>query len=106
MPYVIQYTRHLHEKVEELEKRTAPKEETQEAQAAANAMMYADGAMGMQGGPALLMAPPGAPGGYVDPMYAQQMGGMPPMPPQGMPQQQQYPPQGMGMPPQGMPGMY
>jgi len=101
MPYVIQYTRHLHERLAELEKRTAPKEEAEAAEDAANAamqgMMYQetlaitnggygmDPAYGMQPG----MPQPGMPG----------MPGMPPMPPQGMPGS--YP-----MPPQGMPGMY
>ena len=39
MPYVIQYTRHLHERLAELEKRTAPKEEAEVAEDAANAAM-------------------------------------------------------------------
>ena len=41
MPYVIQYARHLHDTIAELEKRTAPKEEpteSEQAQAAAAAM--------------------------------------------------------------------
>ena len=47
MPYVIQYTRHLDDTLQELEKRTAPKEEpteAEQAQAAANAMMRVCGA--------------------------------------------------------------
>merc|ERR1712072_1287735 len=66
MPYVVQYTRHLHEKVAELEARTAPKEtaETEEAAAAAAAvgMMY--------GGETPLLT--NGPVGYAP--------GMPPMP--------------------------
>ncbi|KAJ1460266.1 hypothetical protein M885DRAFT_459036 [Pelagophyceae sp. CCMP2097] len=88
MPYVIQYTRHVHEKLEALEKRTAPAEAPAEdaAATAAAAMMYGDPQMGMGGQGLLLMAPPG-------------------MMPQGYDQQQQYMPQ-MQMPqgqmPQGM----
>ena len=49
MPYVVQYTRHLHDKLEELDKRTAPKAEDEASPeaAAAQAMMYGDPAMGM-----------------------------------------------------------
>ena len=104
MPYVVQYTRHLHDKLEELDKRTAPKAEDEASPeaAAAQAMMYGDPAMGMAGGPPMLMAPPGAPGAYVDPnAYGMpQNGGMPPQ--MGMPG---MPQPGYGMPPQGMPGM-
>jgi len=107
MPYVIQYTRHLDDTLQELEKRTAPKEEpteAEQAQAAANAMMYGDAGM-MPGGPMMLTqgngyADPNM--GYADPSMGMG-GGMPPMPPQngmGMPPQQM----GMGMAPQ--PGMY
>jgi clathrin heavy chain len=91
MPYVIQYARHLHDTIAELEKRTAPKEEpseSEQAQAAA-AAMYGDPSMGLQGGPPMLMA---APGGYVDPSQghvdpSMGYGVAPPMPPQ----QQMYP---------------
>jgi clathrin heavy chain len=105
MPYVVQYTRHVHEKLAELEKRTAPKEEpseSEQAQAAANAMMYGDPAMGMAGGPMMIAAAPQN-GGY-DPSY-----GAPPMPPQmgmGMPPQMGMPQQGYGMQPGMAPGMY
>merc|ERR1712167_253210 len=54
MPYVIQYARHLHDTIAELEEPTAP----EQAQAAA-AAMYGDPAMGMAGAPLQI--------GYQDP---------------------------------------
>ena len=88
MPYVIQYARHLHDTIAELEKRTAPKEEpteSEQAQAAA-AAMYGDPAMGMAGAP-LQIGYQDPSMGYADPsqMYNAGMnGGMAPPMPQGM----------------------
>ncbi|KAH8049268.1 hypothetical protein JL720_15657 [Aureococcus anophagefferens] len=98
----IDTTRHLHDKLEELDKRTAPKAEDEASPeaAAAQAMMYGDPAMGMAAGPDAHGAA-GAPGAYVDNAYGMpQNGGMPPQ--MGMPG---MPQPAYGMPPQGMPGM-
>jgi len=113
MPYVIQYARHLHDKVDMLDKRTAPKEdpenkaEQEAAAAAAAGMMYGDPAMGLgPGGPALLAPPPGM---MPESAYPPQFGGPPPGMPGGMPG---MPPQPGMMPPgpmppmPGAPGMY
>jgi len=115
MPFIIQYTRHVHDKVEEIDKRTAPKEPEvaeQEAAAAAQAqMMYGDPTMGaMPGAPLALgyegMQPPPMPPGGMPPggMPPSQMGAPPPQmgmpPPQmGGPPQMGMPPPQMGMPP-------
>ncbi|KAJ8613811.1 hypothetical protein CTAYLR_004926 [Chrysophaeum taylorii] len=59
MPYVIQYVRHLHEKVADLEKKTTVKQTVDDdnaAQAAHSAVIYDDASM--LGGQALLMPPP------------------------------------------------
>ncbi|KAJ8601991.1 hypothetical protein CTAYLR_002731 [Chrysophaeum taylorii] len=112
MPYLIQYTRHLHDKVQELDKRTKPKElekaEQDAAAAAAAGMMYGDPTLALgPGGPALLTAPPG----MMD--YQQPPGMMPPdayqQPPYLGAPGMSMPQPGYGMPPQpGMPqpGMY
>ena len=118
MPFVIQYTRHLHEKMAELEKRTAPKpveesaEEAAAAAALAGTMMYSDTLAitdgGYGGAPQPGMMPGVAPGGY------NMGGGGMPVPPMGMPGIPGLPPQGMapgmpgaGYPQPGMqPGMY
>mmetsp|Transcript_21954 Transcript_21954/g.32005 ORF Transcript_21954/g.32005 Transcript_21954/m.32005 type:complete len:1722 (-) Transcript_21954:178-5343(-) len=78
MPYIIQYSRHLHEKVKVLEERTAPKksvDQSAEAAAAAAAAM-GGGMMGLGGN---LMISDGGygggyDGGYGDPYAAQQYG--------------------------------
>jgi len=81
MPYVIQYVRHLHEKVSKIDERTAPKKEDQhaaEAQAAAAAAVMGGSMMGF--GETLMITN----GGY-DQGYGQPQGGY-----GGYPQQQQY----------------
>merc|ERR1711871_1078185 len=82
MPYMIQYIRHLHDKVEKIDARTAPpKEEAQGAESDASAMY---GAMGMMMNDTLMIAnaptyamqyTPNAPGTIPDP-YAQPQYGM------------------------------
>jgi hypothetical protein len=54
----IQYTRHLHDKVDELDKRTAPPPAAEETNTAAAAMMYGDPAMSM-GNQLMLTSGPG-----------------------------------------------
>lgn len=114
MPYVVQYTRHLHDKIKALEDRTAPPEvEEDHAATAAAAMMYSDpsstlmltdGSMNVGGGMPYGGAPQMAPN-------MMNMGGMPQMNmPQPMPQMPQMGMQ-QGMMPQmgqmsgGMQGM-
>ena len=96
MPYVIQYARHLHDTIAELEKRTAPKEKPSESERApaASAATYGDPAMGMAGAP-LQLGYQDPSMGYADPSYGMNAGmnggmapPMPGMPPQ-MPQMQQ-----------------
>lgn len=115
MPYVVQYTRHMHNKMAVLEERTAPKKEEEEehvSQAAAamiygdGPMMLTDGAVGMMPGQGMGMGAPGMGMGMGAPGMG--MGGMPPQGGMGM---GGMPPQGMGgmpmggMPPQGGMGM-
>lgn len=72
MPYVIQYTRHLHEKMAVLEDRTAPKKEVDQAAAdAAAAAVMGGGMMGGLGD--TLMIGDGSYGGGYD-QYGQQQG--------------------------------
>lgn len=111
MPYVVQYTRHLHNKMAVLEERTAPKKEEEEEQVsqAAAAMIYGDGpmmltdgAVGMMpgqgmgmgmGAPGMGMGAPGMGMGGMAPQGGMSMGVMPPQGMGGMPMG--------GMPPQG-----
>jgi len=74
MPYVIQYVRHLHDKVAVLDERTAPKKEDPAAEAAAAAAVMGGGLMGL--GDTLMIGNGGygAAGGYADP-YAGGYGG-------------------------------
>ena len=91
MPYVIQYARHLHDTIAELEKRTAPKEKPSESERApaASAATYGDPAMGMAGAPLQLGYQDPSMGyadpsqmGYADPSQTYNRG----MPPQMLPQ--------------------
>mmetsp|Transcript_20888 Transcript_20888/g.27094 ORF Transcript_20888/g.27094 Transcript_20888/m.27094 type:complete len:1733 (+) Transcript_20888:121-5319(+) len=107
MPYIIQYARHLHDKVEALEKKTSTKEAQETAESDANAAAAAGMMYDNYNGPPMLTAGPG-----MMPEYAPQpQMGMPPMPQAGMgPQIGMVPPggpmPGYGMPPSGqMPPM-
>jgi clathrin heavy chain len=80
MPYMIQYTRHLHDKVKAIDDRTAPKKEDDRSAEAAAAAAAMGGGMGGLGGN-LMIGDGGYGGGYdagygqgyADP-YAQQQG--------------------------------
>lgn len=68
MPYMIQYLRHSHEKLHELDERTKPKKNEAEEDASAAAAAAAMGGMGfmmdqMHAGPLLMNAPYNGPGG-------------------------------------------
>jgi clathrin heavy chain len=63
MPFMIQYMRHLHDKVEVLESRTAPPKEEETQANDANAALY--GAGGMMGNDTLMIQNGGGGGGYV-----------------------------------------
>jgi clathrin heavy chain len=97
MPYLIQYLKHLHDKVGTIDKRTAPPEEDKSAEeatsAAANPLIMGGLIMGNE----TLMIQNGSPG-YGP--YGQQPGGIPD------PYAQQQPQYGYGMPQGGMPGGY
>jgi len=106
MPYIVQYTKHLHAKIATLDERTAPKvdEEEEQVSQAAAAMMYGDGPMmltdGMQMGVAPGMGAPGMGMGMGAPGMGMGMGQPGMMPPQNMSPQMGMPPQmggGMGM---------
>lgn len=108
MPYIVQYTRHLHDKIKALEDRTAPPEvEEDHAATAAAAMMYTDQNLMLTDGSYNVGVPPGMPYGGAPQMAPQMMGGMnmPPQPQMGMPgmgSPSMAPMPQMGMPQQGM----